>query len=75
VINRDSDSWVLAARSWEQIAGFALSCLAEGYEWIAGVYDVATGEVLNVDLRTSVTLTTPGGRVYVADDTGVCAQP
>jgi hypothetical protein len=77
VIERDEDSWVFAAASWEQVAGFALACLTgtEGYdEWIEDVYDVATGEVLSINLRTSVTLTTPDGRVYVADDTGV-SQP
>jgi hypothetical protein len=67
VVERDSDSWVLAAESWEDVAGIYLGCLqpdGEETEYIEAIYDVATGEQLRVNLQVTAQVTTPEGEVF-----------
>jgi hypothetical protein len=69
VVERDEDSWVVAAETVEDVAGIALGCLTgtEGYdEWVAEVWDVQRGEQVAWSKRVVV-------RVVIGDESAeVC---
>jgi hypothetical protein len=67
VVERDQDSWVLAAQDWDDVAGIALTCLHSEYEteFISEVWDVATGEQQTYKTNTIVTVVAPDGTLHV----------
>lgn len=63
VIERSDDAWVVGADTGADVAGIALGCcVGPEYEieWIAGVYDVATGAPVACKIETTVVVTING---------------
>ena len=69
VVERDDDSWVLAAQDWHDVAKITLGCYVstEGYdEWVGSVVDMATGTNYSPGEFVSVTIVSPDGIRYTA---------
>lgn len=72
VVERDSDSWVLAAASAEAVAQIALSTLTgtEGYdEWISEVWCMETAKQVDFIHDTTVKVTITNGTAETATAT------
>jgi hypothetical protein len=72
VVERDSDSWVLAAATAEAVAQIALSTLTgtEGYdEWISEVWSMENAQMVQYDHDVTVTVSLKNGHTETASAT------